>query len=135
MEPHSRLVPPQNGTFGLPQALICLLRTCLVGLSGDSATQADTDLSIRRAIRDSGRGVLLLLNPFVHYSSRTTSTLVGMVKLTALCGIGYWAWTKRSNKGKNVVAPDGTSNQGRNVVDAGKSSHDSAPTEPGRHVM
>jgi cytochrome bd-type quinol oxidase subunit 2 len=133
MEPHSCLVPPQNGTFSLPQALICLLRTCFAGLSGDAATQADTDFSLGRVIRDSGRLLLLIINPFTHHQNRTTTTLVGMVKLTALCGIGYWAWTERSKKGKIATITDG-SNHGLDMVGIGKSSYPAIPPPQHRDI-
>ncbi|KAF2678850.1 hypothetical protein K458DRAFT_315926 [Lentithecium fluviatile CBS 122367] len=127
MEPHSQPHPPHNGTFRLPQALISLLRTCLAGLPGDSKTQADTDISFSRFIKDPVFYLINLLNPFVHCRDRANTTFVGMVKLTTLCGIGsvLWIWSKRNKKGKIVAAPDG-SGRASDAVDV-----DAASTEPG----
>jgi hypothetical protein len=124
-------VSSRNGTFGFPQAIICLLRTCLAGESGDFA---DTDFSTTRLIKDCGRLSLILINPFVCHRNHTTTTLVGMVKLTALCGIGYWAWTKRTQHGKVAVGVDGSSRE-PDVVDVGKSFRASAPAGLGRCLV
>jgi hypothetical protein len=104
MEPHSRPCSSHNGTLRLPQALVWLLRTALAGPTSDRVTQTDIgpDLARRGNIKNSAYRLLSFLNPFVASDCWVTSTLVGMVKLAALCGLGstLWLWSKRKDKKK-----------------------------------
>lgn len=104
MEPHSR---QHHGTLQLPQALILLLRTCLAKPSNDTVTRAYTDLLTTfclQSIKSLLSRLFSSIIPFVDRGSDTDSTFVGMVKLTALCGIGtaFWTWSKRRNKTSRV---------------------------------
>lgn len=105
MEPHSRPCSPQNGTLRLPQALVWLLESCFAGPTSGRVTQTDTYLALWLNIKKSAYRLVWLLDPFVIPSDFQASTLVGMVKLTALCGIGssLWLWSKRHGKGKDVA--------------------------------
>jgi hypothetical protein len=98
MEPHSRPSSTQNGTLRLPQALLLLLRTAIAGPTSDRVTQTDTATS---NIKESAYRLLQLLNPFVVSGGRWTLSFVGMVELTALCGIGsaLCLWNKRNGRG------------------------------------
>jgi len=103
MEPHSRPCSSHNGTLRLPQALVLLLKSALVGPASNPVTQTDTDLAFWQSIKNSAYHLVSFVNPFVVGDSGWTSTLfVGMVKLTALCGFGsaLWLWTRRNRKGK-----------------------------------
>lgn len=102
MEPHSRLSSSQNGTLRLPQALILLLKSALAQSSNDQGTQSLADLSLWDTIRLSTYRLILLINPFVNRGNIVTSAIVGMVKLTALCGSAYWVWNQQS---KRKIAP------------------------------
>ncbi|KAJ4985639.1 dual specificity phosphatase catalytic domain protein [Stagonosporopsis vannaccii] len=103
MEPHSRSLSSQNGTLRLPQALILLLKSALAQPTNDQGAQSLADVSLFDAIRLSVYRLFLLINPFVNRGSFITSAIVGMVKLTALCGSAYWVWDRQSKKGK--IAP------------------------------
>jgi hypothetical protein len=102
MEPHSRFWSSQNGTLRLPQALILLMGTALAGPTNDQGTQALADISPWATIKNSTHRLVRFFNPFVARDDIATSLFVGMVKLTALCGIGsaYWFWGHQSKKGK-----------------------------------
>lgn len=103
MEPHSRSLSSQNGTLRLPQALIQLLKSALAQPANDQGAQSLTDVSLFDAIRLSVYRLFLFINPFVNRGSFITSAIVGMVKLTALCGSAYWVWDRQSKRGK--IAP------------------------------
>ena len=124
MDSYSRLWSSQNGTLRLPQALILLLRTALAGPANDQGTQALTDLSPWPSIKNSTLHLASLLNPFVARADFTTSLFVGMVKLTALCGIGsaYWFWAERNKKGS--AAPSISSQNVSDSVDGKEAPHD-----------
>lgn len=103
MGPHSRR---QHGTFLLPQALVLLLSR-LVKASDEAVTPSYTDLSTQlqlqlRRIKDSLCQLLPLLISFADRGDSTTSTwlFVGMVELTAICGVGsvLYQWSKHRNK-------------------------------------
>jgi hypothetical protein len=102
MEPHSRPCSSQNGTLRLPQALVLLLRTALAGPTSDRVTQTvtDPDLALWKNIKNSAYRLVSLINPFVVSDAWLISTIVGMVKLAAICGIGstLWLWSKRNEK-------------------------------------
>jgi hypothetical protein len=85
----------------LPQALILLLRSALAGPTNDQGTQELTDLSPWGTIKNSTYHLVYLFNPFIARGTFASSLFVGMVKLTALCGIGsaYWFWSQRNRKG------------------------------------
>lgn len=110
MEPHSRPCSSYNGTLRLPQALVSLLKSALAGPTSNlnSVTQTDTGAALWPSIRDSAYRLLVFLNPFVVSDGWLTSALVGMVKLTVVCGVGsaLWLWTKRIRKGKAASSPD-----------------------------
>lgn len=122
MGPHSHPLLSQNGSRRLPQTLVLLLRTCLAGPSNLSDPEAHTDLSIWQSIRHSLVNLAYLLNPFDRREPGPALTLVGMVKLTALCGIGsaLWIWSKRNRKGKVPASLDG-STHATEASDVGKS--------------
>jgi hypothetical protein len=124
MDSYSRLWSSQNGTLRLPQALILLLSTALAGPTNDKGTQELTDFSPWAAIKNSTLHLASLLNPFVARADLTTSLFVGMVKLTALCGIGsaYWFRTQRSNKGN--AAPSISSQDVSDSMDGKEAPHD-----------
>ena len=102
MEPHSRPGPTQNGTLRL-------LRTAIAGLTSDRVTQTDSDLALWHSqnIKKSAYRLIRFLNPFLVRGGRWTLSFVGMVELTALCGIGsaLWLWRKRNGKGKVIDVP------------------------------
>lgn len=100
MEPHSRSLSSPSGTLRLPQALILLLKSALAQSANDQDTQSLADLSLWDTIRLSIYRLILLINPFVDRGNVVTSAIVGMVKLTALCGSAYWVWDRQSKKGK-----------------------------------
>lgn len=106
MEPHSRPCSSQNGTLRLPQALLLLLNTVLAAPTSDRVTQTDVGLARWQNIKNTAHRLLHLINPFVVHSNLTKSLAVGMVKLTALCGIGsaLWLWSNQKSKRK-AVAP------------------------------
>jgi hypothetical protein len=115
MEPHSRLSSSQNGTLRLPQALILLLKTALAKPTNDQATQGLADLTLWDSIRLSTYRLILLINPFVNRGNFATSAIVGMVKLTALCGSAYWLWNQPSKKGN--IAPSVNSQHVENATE------------------
>ncbi|PSN64965.1 hypothetical protein BS50DRAFT_555245 [Corynespora cassiicola Philippines] len=93
MEPHSHRRSIENGTLRLPQALVLLLRSCLAGSSDHAVTQAEpTPTPLWQSIRKSLLLLVSSLNPFVDRGHWTSTTIVGMVKLTALCGLGTVLW-------------------------------------------
>jgi hypothetical protein len=98
MEPHSRPSSTRNGTLRFPQALLLLLRTAIAGPTSDRVTQTDT---VPSNIKESAYCLLQLFNPFVVSGGRWTLSSVGMVELTALCGIGsaLYLWNKRNGRG------------------------------------
>lgn len=100
MEPHSRPCSSQNGTLRFPQALILLLRTCLANPTSHPLTLIDPVLAPSHIIRDSFNRLIWFFNPFVVSQDLKNSTFVGMVKLTALCGIGsaLWLCNKRNSQ-------------------------------------
>lgn len=102
MEPHSRPCSSQNGTLRFPQALVLLLTTCLAGPTSDRVTQTDTGPALVDIIRNSAHHLFCLFNPFVVNDNLQSSLFVGMVKLTAVCGLGsaFWLWSKRDKKGR-----------------------------------
>ena len=108
MEPHSRLSSSQNGTLRLPQALLLLLKTAIPGPTSDRVTQTDSDLALRHGsnIKQSAYRLIQLFNPFVVSEDWLRINFVGMVRLTALCGIGsaLWIWRKQSGNGRAVDA-------------------------------
>jgi pimeloyl-ACP methyl ester carboxylesterase len=131
MEPHSRSLSAQAGTLRLPQALVLLLKSALAQSANDQGTQSLADLTLWDTIRLSVYRLILLINPFVDRGNVVTSAIVGMVKLTALCGSAYWVWDRQSKKRK--IAPSINS---QNVDDAtgGKNApYDLHHTRP-KHV-
>ncbi|KAF3038687.1 hypothetical protein E8E12_008262 [Didymella heteroderae] len=124
MEPYSRSLSSQNGTLRLPQALILLLKSALAQSANDQGTQSLADLTLWDSIRLSVYRLILLINPFVNRGNVFTSAIVGMVKLTALCGSAYWVWDQQSKKGK--IAPSINS---QHVEDA--TEDDAATNDPG----
>ncbi|KAF1846207.1 uncharacterized protein K460DRAFT_339215 [Cucurbitaria berberidis CBS 394.84] len=123
MEPHSRPCSSRNGTLRLPLALVWLLRTVLAGPTSDQVTQTVADLALWQNIKKTADRLLHLINPFVASGDLTTSISVGMVKLTALCGIGsaLWFWSGRNGKDKAV----GSQHASDPAVD------DASTTDPG----
>lgn len=103
MEPHSRSLSSQNGTLRLPQALILLLKSALAQSANDQGAQSLTDRPLWDNIRLSLYRLILLINPFVNRGNFFASAIVGMVKLTALCGSAYWVWDRQSKK--RQIAP------------------------------
>ena len=105
MEPHSRPCPSHNGTLRLPQALLLLLNTVLAAPTSDRVTPPDIDLARWQNIKNTPYHLIQLINPFVVRAHLTLSIAVGMVKVTALCGIGsaLWLWSTRRSKDKTVA--------------------------------
>lgn len=110
MESYSH--PRFRGTLrSLPQTLLLLIRTCLAASPNDAVTPSHTDLSsLSECIKAAVYRLFIVLNPFVSRETRTATTLVGMVKLTAICGIGstLWIWSKRNKKSKPPGSSDGS---------------------------
>ena len=104
MEPHTRPCSTQIGTLRLSQALLLLLPTVIAGPSSARVTQTDSGVVRWQNIKNSAYRLLNLLNPFEACGDKTTAIIVGMVKATALCGIGsaLWLWTHRKKKGDHV---------------------------------
>ena len=105
MEPHSRpCSTSHNGTLRLPQALLLLLRSALAGSTTDRVTPSDSELPrwYSQSIKSATCHLIHLFNPFAISQGRWTLTFVGMIKLTALCGIGsvLWIWNKPSSREK-----------------------------------
>lgn len=120
MEPHSRPCSSHNGTLRLPQALVLLLKTALAGPSSGPVTQTVTDHPLWGNIKNPAYRLASFINPFVVSDNWLTSTFVGMVKLTAICGIGsaLWIWSKRNDKGKTLPSsadPQHTEAVGKNI--------------------
>ena len=128
MEPHSHPSTSHNGTRLLPQTLLLLLRTCLAGPSNHPDPVAYTDLSAAPSIRRPVVDFLCLLNPFARRGDSLSLTWVGMLKLTALCGIGsaLWIWSKPDKKGKRAASLEG-STHAADAADVGKSSRTALP--------
>ncbi|KAF2996188.1 hypothetical protein E8E13_000438 [Curvularia kusanoi] len=124
MEPHSRSLSSQTGTLRLPQALVLLLRSALAQSANDQGTQGLADLTLWDTIRLSIYRLILLINPFVDRGNFVTSAIVGMVKLTALCGSAYWVWDRQSKKGK--IAPSINSQHAEDATE-----DDAATNDPG----
>ncbi|KAL5414824.1 hypothetical protein PMIN03_002959 [Paraphaeosphaeria minitans] len=110
MEPHSHSFLSHHGSCRLPQTLVLLLKTSLAGPSDRPDSVAQIDLSFCQSIRRSVVNLVGLLNPLDRRGEGSFLTLVGMVKLTALCGIGsaLWIWSKRNRKGKTPASSDGS---------------------------
>ncbi|KAH5065903.1 hypothetical protein HBI17_002160 [Parastagonospora nodorum] len=125
MEPHSRPCSSHNGTLRLPQALVLLLKTALAGPTSAQVAQVVTDPNRPGNIKNPAYRLVSLLNPFVVSDGWVTLTLVGMVKLTAFCGIGsaIWLWSKRNNKSR--TGPLSADKQHADAAD------DAAATDPG----
>lgn len=107
MESYSRTCSAQNGTLRLPQALLLLLSPVLAGPTSDQVTQSGTHLARWQDIKNIAYHLIQLFNPFTVSGYSTSSTAVGMVKVTALCGIGsaLWLWSKQKGKGMTGDAP------------------------------
>ncbi|EOA86609.1 uncharacterized protein SETTUDRAFT_153415 [Exserohilum turcica Et28A] len=125
MEPHSRPCAPQNGTLRLPQALLSLLSTALAGSPSHQVTQTDTHLARWNGadIKKAFCHLLYLLNPFAPNHANWPLTLVGMVELTALCGIASVLCMRRKRDGKR--RPGETQHASNAPTD------DAAITDPG----
>ncbi|KZM20771.1 uncharacterized protein EKO05_0002633 [Ascochyta rabiei] len=124
MEPYSRLSSSQAGTLHLPQALVLLLKSALAQSANVQATQGFADLTLWDTIRLSTYRLILFINPFVNRGNFVTSAIVGMVKLTALCGSAYWVWNRPGRKGRSTP-----SIHSQYVQDA--SQDDAATNDPG----
>jgi hypothetical protein len=104
MGPHSRY---HHGTFLLPQAVVLLLSR-LVSASLEAVTPSysytdNSSLFDFKRIKATLVHFLVRLTPFagrVPHKSSTWQLFVGMVELTALCGIGssLYLWSKHRNK-------------------------------------
>ncbi|KAF2110862.1 hypothetical protein BDV96DRAFT_500540 [Lophiotrema nucula] len=128
MEPHSR---QQHGTFLLPQALVLLLRTCFAESSDKPVSPSHTDLSLSSrlsSIKASLDHLIARLLPFVDRRAWGSSIFVGMVELTAICGVGtaLWLWSKHKEKGKRPG-----SSQSSRVYVSEPVCDDTTTTDPG----
>ncbi|KAH8723819.1 hypothetical protein GQ44DRAFT_655963 [Phaeosphaeriaceae sp. PMI808] len=123
MEPHSRPCLSHNGTLRFPQALILLLSTAFASPTNDRVTQTVSDLASWQSIKNSAYHLVSLINYFVVSDDWKTSTFVGMVKLTAICGLGsaLWVWSRRSDKGEVASSASESSD----------SQDNAATTDPG----
>lgn len=122
MEPHSRSLSPQSGTLRLSQALILLLKPALAQSANDQGTQGLADLTLWDTIRLSIHRLILFINPFVDQGNFVTSAIVGMVKLTALCGSAYWVWDRQSSKGE--IAPSINSQHTEDTTEGKEAPYD-----------
>ncbi|KAF2124395.1 hypothetical protein P153DRAFT_426442 [Dothidotthia symphoricarpi CBS 119687] len=127
MEPYSLSWSSQNGTLRFPQALIQLLRTWLAGPTHDQESQTTTDFTFWQTIRNTASHLISLLNPFVYRGDLITSTVVGMVKLTALCGIGsaLWIGAQRSKRKESALPAVDSQHMSDTAVD------DAVTNDPG----
>ncbi|KAL5116331.1 hypothetical protein ACEQ8H_005789 [Pleosporales sp. CAS-2024a] len=109
MEPHSRPWLFHHGTLRFLQALVVLLKTALAAPASAQVAQTGTDASPRAGIKDSAYRFISLVNPFAIRDGRATLTPVGMVTLTAVCGLGsaLWLWHKIKAKGNPARASAG----------------------------
>lgn len=116
MEPHSRPYPSHDGTLRLPQALVLLLKSALAGPTSNSVTQTVAGPARWQSIKNLSYRLALFINPFVVSGDWFSSLLVGMVKLTVICGFGsaLWLWARRNRKGK--VASSTVDQQSANAV-------------------
>lgn len=108
MEPHSRPCSSHNGTLRLLQAVVLLLKSAFAGPTSNlnSVTQTDTSPALCQNIRDFAYRLLFFINPFV-ISDDWLTAFVGMVKLTAICGVGsaLWLRSKQIREEKAVSSP------------------------------
>ncbi|KAH7347026.1 hypothetical protein BKA66DRAFT_432984 [Pyrenochaeta sp. MPI-SDFR-AT-0127] len=104
MAPHSPSECTQNGFLRLPVALVLLLKTALAKPFSHQVSQTASDLACWQRIEKTTYRLIDLANPFVLRRDFTASISVGMVKLTALCGIAsaLWLWSRREKKGKHA---------------------------------
>ncbi|KAF2654966.1 hypothetical protein K491DRAFT_630828 [Lophiostoma macrostomum CBS 122681] len=126
MEPHSH---GHHGTLQFPQAVVLALKDSFVSASEKAVTPTYTDVSpslLSGRIKSSLRRLLVRLIPFAHRgdSSFGTYVVVGMVHLTAICGLGtvLWKWGKPKSKTAPGQADDSASIY---------SSDDAANSDPG----
>ena len=107
---HSR--PRFPGTLrSLPNALPLLLRTCLAASPVHAVTQSHAHFSsLAECINACWLRLLVVTNFLVPQRAWQATTLVGMLELTAVCGIGsaLWVWSKRSkgSKGGEAISSD-----------------------------
>lgn len=111
MEPHSR-----------SRSLILLLKPALAQSANDQSTQGFADLTLWDTIRLSVYRLIFLVNPFVDRGNVVTSAIVGMIKLTALCGSAYWLWDRQSKKKK--IAPSIDSRLVEDATEGKKAPYD-----------
>lgn len=104
MEPHSSSAWSQNGTWRLPLTLVLLLRSALAEPTSQQVTQTVPDLARWHNLNKSTRRLIDFINPFALRRDFASSVSVGMVQLTALCGIAsaLWLWTRRERKRKSA---------------------------------
>jgi hypothetical protein len=116
MERHSHSLPV---TFRLPQALVLLLGSCLASSHHEAVTQPLAPVSapsgskrIKTALYHLGLRVI----PFADrgYSSTWFWLFVGMVKLTAFCGLGtaLWIWSNPKDRKSLPSSKDGRQDGG-----------------------
>ena len=123
MGPYSHPLLSHYGSPRLPQSLFLLLRTCLAGPSNHPDPVAYTDLSVWQSIRRFVVNFICLLNPFALHGDSAVLNWVGMVRLTAFCGVGsaLWICSNRNGKGKRPASSD-ASTHAIDAADVGKSS-------------
>jgi hypothetical protein len=133
MEPHSRR---HHGTLLLPQALILLLRTCLAESSDDPVSPSHTDVSSSASIRTSLHLFLLRLVSYVDRRVWTSSVFVGMVELTAVCGIGsaLWLWKRHRDKSERPSSSKSSKAFGPESNSAGKGALETPSAGFANHV-
>lgn len=104
MEPHSRpSTSHKKGTLRLSLAISLLLATALAEPASNSVTRTVTEHPLTRDINSLVRRLTDLANPFAKRGDFATTISVGMVKLTAFCGIAsaLWLWRKQNGKEKD----------------------------------
>ncbi|ORY13971.1 hypothetical protein BCR34DRAFT_250029 [Clohesyomyces aquaticus] len=129
MEPHSSR---RHGTFSFPQALLLFLTSCFADSPGHTVSQSHTgsppDSPWRETIKLLLNQRLLRIFPFIDTRE---SVFVGMVKLTAICGIGIgstlWIWSNNNKKGKSSAR---SLNTARNPS-SDTTGDDATVTDPG----
>ncbi|KAF2469039.1 uncharacterized protein BDR25DRAFT_289205 [Lindgomyces ingoldianus] len=128
MEPHSRR---RHGTLLLPQALILFLRSCFADSPGLAVTQSHTDIPYSGWWETIKRRLFQRLLHVLSFIDSRESIFVGMVKLTAICGIGIgsalWIWSNHSKEKKTSRSVSGS----RKSVSDVSSDEDATATDPG----
>ncbi|CAI6337863.1 unnamed protein product [Periconia digitata] len=128
MEPHySPSHAVHNGTFSLPQAIVHLLSSVFARSARHPQDYAYPHHPLFHTINTAAHSLLRLLNPFAT-QGYSNPLLVGMVKTTALCGIGTVAFLARRYRQNN---PNGGRQTPTDDSSPASNDRDPASTDPG----